>query len=102
MARRVILTPEANSDTQEVFDWYEERQAGLGWEFLESLEEAYQRIATHPSHYPIRFDNFRRILIGRFPFAVYFDHDDSKVIVYYVFHSARDPSRLARRLRRKL
>jgi plasmid stabilization system protein ParE len=45
-----------------------------------------------------RFDHFRRILIRRFPYAVYFDHDDKEVRIYYVFHGAQNPDRLSERL----
>ena len=99
MPRQIILTPEAKADAHDAYGWYEEQDRGLGDDFLGCLESAFLQIAQHPTRYPIRFDNFRRILIRRFPFAVYFDHDANNVYIYYVFHCSQNPAKLAKRLR---
>jgi plasmid stabilization system protein ParE len=98
--RQIILAPEARTDARDAYDWYEEQNQGLGDDFLSSLESAFLQIAHYPTRYPIRFDNFRRILICRFPYAVYFDHDVENVYVYYVFHCSQNPKRLAKRFRK--
>jgi plasmid stabilization system protein ParE len=100
VSRQIILTPEAEADTQSAFDWYEEQDQGLGDQFLGCLEEALSLIARHPGRYPIRFDEIRRILIRRFPYTVYFDYDDGAVYIYYVFHSSQNPAKLRGRVRR--
>jgi plasmid stabilization system protein ParE len=92
------LLPEAVADVAGAFAWYEQQRLGLGNELLKCLDEAYAQLAEHPLHYPIRFDSFRRILIRRFPYAVYFEHDEKAVFVHYVFHCSQNPERLARRL----
>ena len=100
MARQIILTPEAKADARDAFGWYEEQDRGLGDEFLDCLESAFMQIADHPTRYPVRFDDFRRILIRRFPYAIYFDHDDRAVHIYYVFHCSQNPEKLTKRLRK--
>jgi plasmid stabilization system protein ParE len=97
--RRIILTPEAVADIGEAYRWYSGQRLGLGDEFLACLEETYALIADHPEQYPLRLDNYRRALVRRFPYAVYFEHDDLAVLVLIVFHCAGNPVRLARRLR---
>jgi plasmid stabilization system protein ParE len=82
--RQIILTSEAKADIRDAYDYYEEQDHGLGDDFLGCLESAFLQIAHHPTRYPVRFDNFRRILIRRFPYADYFEHDDSAVYVYYI------------------
>ena len=99
MSREVILLPEAEADLNEAYWWYEEQDSGLGDEFLRCLETAYSRISESPLHYPIRFDDFRRILIRRFPYALYFEYDEKTIVVYYVFHCSQDPGKLLKRLR---
>ena len=99
MLSTVILLPEAVTDVANGYNWYEAQELGLGEEFLRSLEQAYVLIAAHPLHYPVRFDSFRRILVHRFPYAVYFDHDEQTVFVLCVFHCAQDPEKLVRRLK---
>ncbi len=75
------------------------KQPGLGEDLLSELEHAYELIAENPQHYPIRFDTFRRILVRRFPYAVYFHADSIATHVHYVFQCAQDPAKLPERLR---
>jgi plasmid stabilization system protein ParE len=97
--RKIILLPEALLDAENAYQWYQEQDAGLGEEFLRCLEAAYAKIGESPEHYPIRFDSFRRFLIRRFPYAVYFEHDETNVWVYYIFHCSQDPDRLRGRFK---
>jgi hypothetical protein len=43
-------------------------------------------------------DNYRRGLLRRFPYGVFYEHFQGTVTVYGVFHTARDPERWRRRL----
>jgi len=98
VVRDIILLPEAVADVAQAYWWYERQQAGLGDEFLQCLEAAYTCITNQPLHYPVRFDSFRRILLRRFPYAVYFEHDAANIYVHYVFQCAQHPEKLPRRL----
>ena len=98
MSRSLIFLPEAELDVNDAYWWYEEKDQGLGDDFLRSLEQAYSRITTHPQQFPLRFDDVRRILIRRFPYAVYFYYDEFNVYVTYVFHTAQDPDKLQGRI----
>lgn len=97
MARTVIFLPEVETDIVAAYWWYEEKDVGLGDEFFRCLEEAFSRISDHPEHFPVRFDEVRRILVRRFPYAVYFCYDDVNVFVTYVFHTAQNPRKLFER-----
>jgi toxin ParE1/3/4 len=98
--RQVILTPEAKSEAREAYDWYEEQDRGLGDEFLRCLELAFRQVAQNPQQYPVRFDSFRRILIRRFPYAIYFEDNETKIYVYSIFHCSQNPVKLTRKLRK--
>ena len=100
MPRSLIILPEVESDIGEAYWWYEEKDMGLGDEFLRCLDEALSRISSHPEHFPVRFDDVRRILVRRFPYAVYFYNDEFYVYITYVFHTAQNPNRLLERMRR--
>ena len=99
MARTLVFLAEVESDIGEAYWWYEEKDLGLGDEFLRCLEEAFSRISDYPEQFPVRFDGVRRILVRRFPYAVYFYHDDAKVFVTYVYHTAQNPRKLFERPR---
>jgi hypothetical protein len=49
------LSKEAEDDMLEAYVWYEQQRAGLGEEFLESLDNAHQSIIKNPKTYRVRF-----------------------------------------------
>ena len=75
----------------EAFDWYEERQATLGHEFLAEVHVALRAIAGHPLHHQLLYKNVRRILTRRFPYKVFFFIEADQVEVIAVIHAKRQP-----------
>ena len=71
--------------------WYEGKSPGLGEEFLRAFYASAGEISHNPLLWPCVFDQFRRHLLRRFPYAVYFMIEDGHVIVFGIFHCARDP-----------
>jgi len=94
MPRTLTFLPDVEADIKGAYWWYEEKDFGLGDEFLRCLEQAFSRISNNPEHFPQRFDDVRRILVRRFPYAVYFYHDESHVYIARVFHAAQNPDKL--------
>lgn len=45
------------------------------------------------------YENYRRALPRRFPFAVFYEYTEATVTVYCVFHTSRDPKKWLKRLR---
>ena len=80
----------------EAFDWYEERQAGLGHEFLGEVHLAVRAIAENPLHHQLLYKNVRRILTRRFPYKVFFLLETDTIEVIGVVHASRH-SRVWRR-----
>jgi plasmid stabilization system protein ParE len=100
MAAELIIAAEVEQDIREAYVWYEERRAGLGEEFLSCVEACVQRVCRSPEIHAIVHENYRRALVRRFPYAVFyeFDLDLNIVTVYCVFHTARDPAKWRIRL----
>ena len=96
---RLVAVPEADSDIEAAFEWYEKEQAGLGIEFLDQLRITYDQIADGPFKYPRLRLNTRRALLNRFPYAVYFAVENEIVVVLAVLHTSRDPAESQRRSR---
>jgi len=99
MIERVIYTPEADDDVAEAYNWYEGCEPGLGEDFLRCIEACVQTIQRHPQLYPIAIDKFRRALVRRFPFEVFYEVAGKSLIVYSVFHCSQDPQKWRDRLR---
>jgi plasmid stabilization system protein ParE len=98
MIERVIYTPEADTDVAESYDWYERREPGLGEDFLRCVEACVLGIQRHPRLYPVVVDEFRRALLRRFPFEVFYEPGDDHITIYSVFHCSQDPQKWRSRL----
>jgi len=90
--------PEVEADVLKGQAWYEEKSPGLGEEFLRVFYACSQELARYPMVHQKVHRDFRRCLLRRFPYAVYFRVEDDRVIVFGLFHCARDPHQLRKEL----
>jgi hypothetical protein len=100
-AKAPILITEAKADVREAYQWYEEQAFGLGMDFLRCVEAVLTSIQRTPQLYPIVYETYRRALVRRFPFAVFFEHDvsENQCTVYSIFHCSQSPEKWKDRLR---
>ena len=98
MAADLVIAPEVGQDLTEAYPWYEGRRAGLGEEFLSSVDASIQAIRRTPGMYLAVHETYRRCLLRRFPYAIFYDYADGTVTVYCAFHTARDPAKWRQRL----
>lgn len=98
MAAELVFAPEAALDIAEAYVWYEGRRAGLGEEFLSGLEACIESIRRQPQMCSLAHENYRRSLIRRFPYAVFYEYVEKTITVYAVFHTSRDPNKWRERL----
>ncbi len=96
MPRKILISDEASREIVAAYDWYEAQEPGLGDRFLSALKSSFASISLQPDINPLRFTRFRRIRMRKFPYAIYYEHDDLLVSVQSVFHEAQHPSRLNR------
>jgi plasmid stabilization system protein ParE len=94
----LIFAPEAEEDISLAYGWYEDRRVGLGEEFLSCVDACIQTILRNPEMHRIVHETYRRGLVRRFPYAVFYEYADGVVSVYCVFHTARDPEKWRLRL----
>lgn len=98
MPAELGITLEAEIDIAEAYSWYQHQRAGLGEEFLSSVDACLERIRRWPEMYAVIHETFHRALIRRFPYAVFYEHSGGIVTIYAVFHTARDPNKWKARL----
>lgn len=98
MSKDVILRPDALRDIAEAKNWYEERTTGLGEDFLRSVEFCIDSVRQNPEWYAIAHASYRRALVRRFPYAVFYEYTADTITVYAVFHCSQDPEKLGSRL----
>lgn len=98
MAAELVVAPEAELDIAEAYGWYENRRIGLGEEFLSSVDACLEGIRRQPELYAAVYQTYRRVLIRRFPYAVFYEYAKGTVTVYSVFHTSRNPEKWRQRL----
>jgi len=96
---RLIVRPEAESDLQQAFYWYESQETRLGDRLLLSVESSIQSILRNPKMYQVIYKNVRRALIRRFPYGIFYVLRSNSIVVIAVFHAMRDPAELMRRIK---
>lgn len=96
--RELVLAPEAFDDLRAACRWYEERRGGLGAAFERAVEAVFTRIQRSPHSSPEVAAPFRRAIVRHFPYDIYYSFDERQVLVVLVFHTARDPQTMLRRL----
>ena len=99
MSLPVIFKPEAHQEFEEAVAWYESQRAGLGEEFKLEVKATLKRALLNPELFQLVRGRARRIRLRRFKkYGIYFATKDGAFAVLAVFHGARNPLELHRRL----
>jgi toxin ParE1/3/4 len=69
--KQLIIQSQAAQEADEVAKWYEDQFPGLGVEFLLELDVALGRVINNPDIYQPVYEDARRVLVRRFPYAAY-------------------------------
>jgi toxin ParE1/3/4 len=93
--------PEVEDDVIAGYIWYETKSHGLGEDFLRIFYTAAKEIQWNPLLYPKVYQDFRRCLIRRFPYAAYYTIQNEQIIVFGVFHCARHPRAVQAALKKR-
>lgn len=88
----VRLIDEAVADVQETRGWYRRQQPELANRFMAAVASGLHLIEEHPEAQPRVHGSLRRLLLHRFPYALFYVVDADIIVVTGCFHTARDPS----------
>jgi plasmid stabilization system protein ParE len=69
-----------------------------GEDFLGRVDACIQAILRFPEMHALFHKSYRRALVRRFPYAVFYEYAGETVTVYCVFHTAQDPEKWRQRL----
>ena len=98
MKRSLVLRSRAEEDLTAAALWYEAQLPGLGREFLDEADQVIRQITHFPDSFPARHHHFRRALLRRFPYGIFYAVEPDMIVVLTVIHLAQDPAELPRRL----
>jgi plasmid stabilization system protein ParE len=89
----VVWVPEANEDLLDARAWYDNIRPQLGERFAFAVEATVAAIAEHPLQFPVVHRNRRRAGVLRFPYGIFFEVQEHRIVVIACFHGRRDPRR---------
>jgi len=98
MTREVHVRPEAEQDLQDAHAWYRDIAPVLGEQFISAVDQAITLASDNPLAFQVLHRSLRRVLLRRFPYALFFAAEESRIVVLGVLHQARNP-RVAQRRR---
>ena len=79
----------AEAELQDAAAWYDERSPGLGLHFVTTVRRKLDEVLEAPQRWPLAGGS-RRVLMGRFPFAlVYREVSDNVIEIVAVAHLKR-------------
>jgi hypothetical protein len=67
----VASHPEADQELEAAALWYEERELGLGDDFLGEFERTLRRIEAEPERWRVFRGANRKLNCDRFPYAIF-------------------------------
>jgi len=88
---RIRFLEAAQQEVDDAVAWYDDREEGLGRDFLDELDRVIRRINSFPLASPEIEPGIRRCLLARFPYGLIYGIDGNLIIVVAVSHLHRQP-----------
>ena len=96
--KRIVFLDPAREEMAEAAKYYEAQANGLGFDFLEEIEHAIERIKEFPNSGKMLRGSIRRRLAKRFPFGILYCADEEEIVIIAVMHLRRRPDYWIKRL----
>ena len=90
-----IFSSRSQKGIAKSWQWYEERQPGLGDRFLKEVVTKIKLIEQQPERYPTRFKSYKETPVAVFPFLIIYRLNTRKKIIRIVsvFNTSLNPKR---------
>ncbi len=89
---QVVYRLVAGRDIAAARRWYDAKRVGLGREFRQAVRVVESLIRAHPEAFPKVYGEIRRVLVTRFPYAVYYQQlGASSIEIIACLHTRRGP-----------
>jgi len=89
----VVWIPEASADLQEARTWYARIRPELAERFALAVEATVNAIVENPLQFPVVYRERRRAGVRRFPYGIFFEVQEHRIVVMACFHGRRNPRR---------
>jgi toxin ParE2 len=85
----VRLHPEALTEIDQAFRYYEAERQGLGESFIAALQRGFDQIEKFPRAWPPVEPEGRWCMLRKFPFAIVYLEEHGEIVVVAVSHLSR-------------
>ena len=89
---------EAEAEMTGTAQFYEDRQSGLGREFLDEIDAALRSLELHPRQCAVFRAPVRRWLLTKFPYGILYVIYHDEIVVIAIAHLSRHPTYWIERL----
>ena len=93
----IRLLDAAKEDLREGWNFYQSKAPGLGDYFLDCIQADVRSLTLFAGIHEMS-EGFHRMLVKRFPFAVYYLMEQETVDVYAILDCRREPGWIVKRL----
>lgn len=91
----VFIRPEAQQDIEHIALWYhkqaKEANDDLDKRFLDTMGNTLDKLSRLGDSFAVVYKNTRKVLLPKFPYAIYYVIDNNALIVFAILHTSRNP-----------
>lgn len=88
---KVQLVVQAEQELEEAALWYGQQAIGLDFEFLREFDAAVNLVKAFPYLFQEILPEIRRSLLNRFPYGVFYQVEEERILILAVAHLKRSP-----------
>ena len=88
---KVVFHPAASDEIVETTAYYEDEVPGLGDGFITEVEKVIEVLSDQPEIGQRVGEQFRRIILARFPYSLIYSIESDRIWVVAVAHHRRRP-----------
>ena len=87
----------ARQEFLDAVDFYAEESTQTPERFIAEVENALDKISLFPQRYPLYRGKYRRKVLKKHPYAIFYSINGNEITVTGIYHTSRKPDRWMRR-----
>jgi plasmid stabilization system protein ParE len=96
--RNVRFHPAARAEFNEAVGYLEDQRSGYGALFKQEIRSDCRELARDPERWPVREKGFRKKLVEKFNYLIWYRESDEEIYVIAVHHCSRKPGYWKKRI----
>jgi plasmid stabilization system protein ParE len=97
--KKVRFLDAAQEQLRDAALYYQKESQSLAYAFVDAVDHTVQILARQPKMGPEFRKGTRRVLVKRFPIALFYRLESEEVLILVVWHTSRDPQKLNKLIR---